>query len=214
MSLIASPRSVNITARRRRCSEWPSRTKRRSPIECLGSSTILPRESPNTVLASSDETPCFARLLVAFSGSGAFAGAIVPQRLRRQEHPTAAEHEAALALGRSRTEALHGPGTGPQRLWTTAIPSVLLHKARRFFLGAVDVRIERGSASSERGNRRSALGSSSPTISRSSPRGGMAAQRRGAAPPRRAVIPPFRAIIPPFVCGFPRPERPFPRSER
>lgn len=44
-------------------------TKRCSPIECRGSSTIPPRESPNVLDASSKLTPCFALFIAAFPGS-------------------------------------------------------------------------------------------------------------------------------------------------
>lgn len=62
MILITSPRSVNITAGKRPPPECPSRTNRRSPSECRGSSTIRPSGSPKTVAASPNDTPCFARL--------------------------------------------------------------------------------------------------------------------------------------------------------
>jgi hypothetical protein len=43
--------------------------KRTSNSECLASGIVAASASPNTVLASSNETPCFRRLRASFSGS-------------------------------------------------------------------------------------------------------------------------------------------------
>ncbi len=69
MRRILSPRFVNITAISLLRSDVPIKTKRCSPIEWRGSSTIPPNESPNVLEASSKLTPCFALFLAAFPGS-------------------------------------------------------------------------------------------------------------------------------------------------
>ena len=43
--------------------------KRTSSSECLESGIVPANASPNTVLASTNETPCFRRLRTSFSGS-------------------------------------------------------------------------------------------------------------------------------------------------
>ena len=63
MRRIVSPRSTYIIASKRPRSETPSKTNRSSSIECLPSFVMRPSGSAKTVVASSKETPCLAKLL-------------------------------------------------------------------------------------------------------------------------------------------------------
>jgi hypothetical protein len=47
--------------------ERPKVKYRSSPSECVGSENVIARGSPNMVVASSNETPCFRKFEIAFS---------------------------------------------------------------------------------------------------------------------------------------------------
>src|SRR5271157_6015403 len=66
---ILSPRSVNTTTKSRRLWDSPRLTKRSSSSECNGSGTVRASGSPKTVLASSNDTPCFLRFCLALFSS-------------------------------------------------------------------------------------------------------------------------------------------------
>src|SRR5271157_5288239 len=66
---ILSPRSVKTTTKSRRLWDSPRLTKRSSSSECSGSGIVRASGSPKTVLASSNETPCFLRFCLALLSS-------------------------------------------------------------------------------------------------------------------------------------------------
>lgn len=69
MMRIVSPRSVYPTTSKRPRDDAPNVTQRSSPKEWSGSRPVVAKESPNTVVASSKDTPCFRSLSLALPRS-------------------------------------------------------------------------------------------------------------------------------------------------
>ena len=83
MIRVRGGRSACATTRSRPCRDSPSRRYRRSVLSCDGSGKRIESVSPNTVIASSKETPCFSWFSAA-SESWGYSGLAVAPPLRRR----------------------------------------------------------------------------------------------------------------------------------
>src|SRR5205823_5428935 len=83
------------TTTRRRCGlvdVSPMITKRSSSVECSGSAMVKDSGSPNTVVASSKETPCRSTFCPAFSSSHSKVSPICALHKARLQLPAGSRH--------------------------------------------------------------------------------------------------------------------------
>jgi len=82
--------------------------RRSSLVECSRSSTVVATGSPKTVLASSNDTPCFVRFVAAFSGSHSNRTTGTVARLRPAHRTRVPERVHPRCRGHHR--GAQGPG--------------------------------------------------------------------------------------------------------
>ena len=109
-------RSVCATTNRRPCAEIPNVTRRSSSREWSGSWPVTPRSSRRAVVASSNETPCFRRFVLAFLWS----------------HSKRMPHYRRMTIGTPYEPAASGasPQRTPRRSRSTEVVEHLLGRQR------------------------------------------------------------------------------------